>query len=80
MIAMDELIGFVTANTARKKVITLLGSKGAMEKQQLVKTLHLVGADKTLSELAEKGLITTGEKLSLTELGTAVERRVLAVR
>lgn len=77
---MDELIGFVTANTARAKVITLLGSKGDMEKQQLIKTLHLVGVEKTLSELAEKGLIASGDKLRLTELGTAVERRVLAVR
>jgi len=76
---MDELIGFVTGNNNRQKLLALLGSKGSVDAARIVKIMHLARpfTDKILDELMEKKLIVKEDELyQLTELGTAVERRI----
>ena len=76
---MDEMIGFVTGNNNRQKVLALLGSKGELDAARIAKTMHLVRftVDSILKELLEKELVVkTGELYNLTELGSAVERQV----
>jgi predicted transcriptional regulator len=76
---MDELVGFVTGNNNRKKLLALLGSKGDLDAARIAKTMHLVRftVDDILEELLEKELVVrTGELYKLTELGGAVERQV----
>jgi predicted transcriptional regulator len=76
---MDELIGFVTGNNNRQKLLALLGSKGELDAARIAKTMHLVRftVDGILKELLEKELVVrTGELYKLTELGGTVERQV----
>ena len=76
---MDELIGFVTGNNNRQKLLALLGSKGELDAARIAKTMHLVRftVDGILAKLLEKELVVkTGELYELTELGSAVERQV----
>ena len=76
---MDELIGFVTGNNNRQKILALLGSKGELDAVRIAKTMHLVRftVDGILKELLEKELVVkTGELYKLTELGSAVEKQV----
>ena len=76
---MDEMIGFVTGNNNRQKVLALLGSKGELDAARIAKTMHLVRftVDGILEKLLKKELIAkTGELYKLTELGSAVERQV----
>ena len=76
---MDELIGFVTGNNNRQKILALLGSKGELDAARIAKTMHLVRftVDGILKELLEKELVVkTGELYRLTELGGIVERQV----
>jgi len=76
---MDELIGFVTGNNNRQKLLALLGSKGSVDAARIVKIMHLAHpfTDKILDELMEKELIVKEDELyQLTELGTTVERRI----
>ncbi len=76
---MDELIGFVTGNNNRQKLLALLGSKGELDAARIAKTMHLVRftVDGILKELLEKELVErTGELYKLTELGGTVERQV----
>lgn len=76
---IDELLGFVTGNNNRQKLLQLLGSKGSMETERIGKTMHVVrpSVDKTLDELLERGLIEKqGNSYQLTETGTYVEREL----
>ncbi|MBW6469839.1 MAG: transcriptional regulator [Methanosarcinaceae archaeon] len=76
---MDELIGFVTGNNNRQKLLALLGSKGELDAARIAKTMHLVPltVDGILEKLLEKELVEkTGELYKLTEIGSAVERQV----
>ena len=76
---MDELIGFVTGNNNRQKLMALLGSKGELDAARIAKTLHLVrfSVDGILKGLLEKELIVKEDELyKLTQIGTAVERQV----
>jgi predicted transcriptional regulator len=76
---MNELVGFVNANSVRQKVLSLLSSKGEMEEERIAKTLRIVSSTvaKTLEELEEKELITKKEEMySLTETGAKVEKMI----
>ena len=76
---IDELIGFVSGNNNRQKVLKLLGSKGKMSVIRIVKTArlpqHLI--KNILSELVEKKLIVeTNGEYQLTKLGTTLKGRI----
>ncbi|WP_292484633.1 helix-turn-helix domain-containing protein [Methanohalobium sp.] len=76
---LDELLGFVTGNNNRQKLLQILGSKGSMDAERIGKLMHVVrtSVDKTLEELHEKGLVEKqGESYQLTETGTFVEREL----
>ncbi|HJH32734.1 MAG TPA: transcriptional regulator [Methanosarcinaceae archaeon] len=76
---MDELIGFVTGNNNRQKILALLGSKGELDPARIAKTTHMVriSVDRILKDLLEKGLVVKeGEMYQLTALGGTVERQV----
>ncbi|MGM0771275.1 MAG: transcriptional regulator [Halobacteriota archaeon] len=74
---MDELMGFVTGNKNRQKLLALLGSKGEMDAARIAKNMHVVkpSVDKILVELVEKELVAEEDGLyDLTDLGTTIER------
>ncbi|NKQ38616.1 MAG: transcriptional regulator [Methanosarcinales archaeon] len=76
---MDELIGFVSGNNNRQKILKLLGSKRGMSSTLIAKTArlsqHLI--DDILNELVEKELIfETDGKYQLTELGITLKGRI----
>ncbi len=74
---MEELVGFVTGNNNRKKLLSLLGSKKDMDAERIAKTMHIFrpSVDKIIEELVEKELIEKQEdNYRLTELGVNVER------
>jgi predicted transcriptional regulator len=76
---MEELVGFVTGNNNRKKLLSLLGSKKDLDAERIAKTIHIFrpSVDKIIEELVEKGLIERQESnYRLTELGVAVERMI----
>lgn len=76
---MDEILGFVTGNTNRQKLLALLGSKGDMDAPRIAKTMRLVrpAVDRILQELSEKELVRKeGEMYRLTELGALVEKKI----
>ncbi len=76
---MEELVGFVTGNNNRKKLLSLLGSKKDLDAERIAKTIHIFrpSVDKIIEELVEKGLIERQESnYKLTELGVAVERMI----
>lgn len=78
---MEELIGFVASNQKSGKVLAVLDSKGAMDSATIAKTTRVVGVDKILEELVSKKLIgRSGEKYTLTDLGTQVSRKLRGVR
>lgn len=75
----EELIGFVTGNNNRQKLLTLLASKGGMGVEHIAKRMRLVApaVAKMVSELEEKGLLEGKDGLyTLTEEGLSVERRI----
>ncbi|WP_091688041.1 transcriptional regulator [Methanococcoides sp. NM1] len=79
---MDELMGFITGNKNRQKLLALLGSKGEMDAARIAKNMHVVkpSVDKILAELVEKELLSEdGGVYDLTELGTTVERSIHAI-
>ncbi|MFW5987409.1 MAG: winged helix-turn-helix domain-containing protein [Methanohalophilus sp.] len=76
---MEEIMGFVTGNTNRQKLLEMLGSKGELETSRIAKNMHLAqpSVNRLVEELMEKELIVEKEgKCSLTELGTTIERKV----
>ena len=76
---MEELVGFVTGNNNRQKVLALLGSKKEMDVERIAKTLHIFrpSVDKITEELVEKELVEKeGANYRLTELGATVERMI----
>ncbi|MBP2030734.1 Mn-dependent DtxR family transcriptional regulator [Methanohalophilus levihalophilus] len=75
----EELMGFVTGNNNRQKLLTLLGSKGELDVKHISKLMHVIepSVEKMVSELEEKGLLSGNNGLySLTEEGTAIERKI----
>ncbi|MCM1986445.1 transcriptional regulator [Methanococcoides seepicolus] len=79
---MEELMGFVTGNKNRQKLLALLESRGQLEGARIAKNMHIakISADKILEELAAKELIVEESGFyKLTELGTTVTRTVLSI-
>ena len=78
---MEELIGFVASNNKLGKILAVLDSKGAMDKNTIAKTTRIAGSEKILKELVGKKLLSCeNEKYSLTELGAEVSRKLRTVR
>jgi predicted transcriptional regulator len=76
---MEELVGFVTGNNNRKKLLSLLGSKKEMDTERIAKTIHIFrpSVDKIIEELVEKELVERqGDNFRLTDLGATVERMI----
>jgi predicted transcriptional regulator len=76
---MEELVGFVTGNNNRTKLLSLLGSKKDMDAERIAKIMHIFkpSVDKIIEELVEKELIEKQEdNYRLTELGVNVERMI----
>jgi predicted transcriptional regulator len=76
---VEEIMGFVTGNTNRQKLLEMLGSKGELETSRIAKNMHLAqpSVNRLVEELIEKELVVENEsKCSLTELGTTIERKV----
>ncbi len=77
---MEELIGFVASNHKASKILAVLDSKGPMDGMTIAKTTRIVGAGKTIDELAAKELITSaGGKYTLTDLGKQVSHSLRGV-
>jgi predicted transcriptional regulator len=76
---MDKLIGFVTGNPKREKILSALDSKQAISSSRVAKTAHIIEAstEKILLELVEKGLAkSVGDTYSLTETGREIKGRI----
>ena len=76
---MEELIGFVTGNNNRMKLLSLLGSKKEMDAEHIAKTMHVFrpSVDKIIEEMMEKELLERqGDNYRLTGLGITVERTI----
>lgn len=77
---MEELIGYAASNHKASKILSVLDSKGAMDKATMIKTVRIVGADKTIEELEGKNLIVQdGTKYALTDLGKQVSHKLRSV-
>lgn len=79
---MEELMGFVTGNKNRQKLLTLLGSKHQLDAVKLAKNMHIArpSVDKIIGELIEKELVVMeSDVYSLTELGETLERKVQSI-
>ncbi|MDI3539027.1 MAG: hypothetical protein PWR29_288 [Methanolobus sp.] len=79
---MEDMIGFVTGNKNRQKLLSLLGSKHELDVDRLAKNMHVASPSvkKIIEEMLEKGLIKQDNgSYSLTELGDAVEKRVRTI-
>ena len=80
---MEELIGFVSGNDKRDKILGLLGSQGPLDEKLISKRTRMVPkmALKILDELMEKGLVEVNESLfSLTEKGIEVENKMKGLK
>ena len=80
---MEELIGFVSGNDKRDKILGLLGSQGPLDGKLISKRTRMVPkmALKILDELMEKGLVEEKESLfSLTEKGIEVENKMKGLK
>jgi predicted transcriptional regulator len=76
---MEEMMGFVTGNTNRQKLLEMLGSKGDLESSRIAKNMHLAqpSVKRLVEELVEKELVVEkAGKCSLTEFGRTIERKV----
>lgn len=79
---MEELIGFVTGNKNRQKLLALLGSKHQLDATKLAKNMHIArpSVEKIVGELLEKELIVQeSDVYMLTELGESLERKVQSI-
>jgi predicted transcriptional regulator len=80
---MEELIGFVSGNDKRDKILGLLGSQGPLDEKLISKRTRMVPrmALKILDELMEKGLVEEKERLFLlTEKGIEVENKMKGLK
>ncbi|MBP1910056.1 MarR family transcriptional regulator [Methanolobus bombayensis] len=76
---MEELIGFVSGNKNRQKLLALLGSKHQLDAEKLAKNMHIArpSVEKIVDELLEKELIfQDSDMYMLTELGELLEKKV----
>lgn len=80
---MDELIGFVSGNPKREKILSLFASRGALNAGRVAKTTHIIesSAKRLLEEMVEKGLLAReDEEYTLTDTGREVEGRIRGMR
>ncbi|SFM66222.1 MarR family transcriptional regulator [Methanolobus profundi] len=79
---MEELIGFVTGNKNRQKLLALLGSKHQLDAVKLAKNMHIAqpSVKRIVDELIEKELVEQEcDIYKLTDLGESLERRVQSI-
>ena len=77
---MEEIIGYVASNHKASKILAVLDSKGPMDGATIGKTTRIIGAEKTIEELAMKKLIiNAGNKYELTDLGKQASHRLRGV-
>jgi predicted transcriptional regulator len=80
---MEELIGFVSGNYKRDKILGILGSQGPLDEKLISKRARMVPkmALKILDELIENGLVEENERMfSLTDMGIEVENKMKSLR
>ena len=80
---MDELIGFVSSNDKRDRIMGILGHHGTLDRELIAKRARMIPltTGKILEELQEKGLVEEKEGLfSLTLIGTEVENKMKGLR
>ena len=80
---MDELIGFVSSNDKRDRILGILGHQGTLDSKLIAKRARMIPltAGKILEELREKGLVEEKDgSFSLTETGTEVENKMKGLR
>ena len=80
---MDELIGFVSSNDKRNRILGILGHHGTLDQELLAKRARMIPqtAGKILEELRDKGLVEEKDGLfSLTSTGNEVENRMKGLR
>ncbi|MEM2934684.1 MAG: winged helix-turn-helix domain-containing protein [Methanocellales archaeon] len=78
----EELIGYVTGNINRDRIMKILESKGAEKSEVIAKRarIPLKTAGKILMELKEKGLVEQeGENFKLTSKGREIVREILKI-
>jgi len=80
---MDELIGFISSNDKRDRILGILGHQGTLDRELIAKRARMIPltAGKILEELREKGLVEEKDgSFSLTETGTEVENKMKSLR
>lgn len=73
---MEEMMGFVTSNNNRQKLLSLLASKKELDGEHIAKNMHIFkpSVDKIIEELLEKKLIEEENgKYKLTKFGFSIE-------
>ncbi|QLC51125.1 transcriptional regulator [Methanolobus zinderi] len=79
---MEDLIGFVSGNKNRQKLLALLGSKHSLDADKMAKNMRVASpsVNKIIGELLERNLIKRDNgSYSLTELGESVEKRIQSI-
>jgi predicted transcriptional regulator len=79
---MEDLIGFVSGNKNRQKLLALLGSKHRLDADKMAKNMRVASpsVNKIIGELLERNLIKQDNgSYSLTELGESVEKRIQSI-
>jgi len=80
---MDELIGFVSSNDKRDRILGILGHQGTLDRELIAKRARMITltSGKILKELQEKGHVEEKDGLfSLTKTGTEVENKMKGLR
>ena len=80
---MDELIGFISSNDKRDRILGILGHHGTLDRELIAKRARMIPltAGKILEELREKGLVDEKNgNYSLTQTGTEVENKMKGLR
>jgi predicted transcriptional regulator len=78
----EELIGYVTGNINRDRIMKILEAKGAERSEIIAKRarIPLKTATKILLDLKEKGLVEQeGENFKLTNRGKEIVREILKI-
>ncbi len=76
---MEELIGFVTGNKNRQKLIALLESRHQLDADKIARNMRIArpSVDRIIAELLEKELIEQKSGVyELTELGRLLGHKV----
>lgn len=80
---MDELIGFVSSNDKRDRILGIIGHQGPLDQKLIAKRARMIPrtAAKIVEELVDKGLVEENDnQFSLTEKGSEVENKMKGLR